>query len=292
MGLNLALTSVLVNALKNESMHFDKVLTIGRLERTMSFDSAKNILQRHRGAEAARDFIDEKYADRFIKKICMATSVQSIDLSSYENCDIQADLNQPIDHSLHGRFDAVIDGGTLEHIYNAPVAMMNYMNLVKQGGRIFIATAANNHLGHGFYQFSPEFFFRTFSGENGFEVREMFLVKHPFPSMELGKKLAFFQVVDPEAVGRRVGLCSRSPVSIVVHAVRKSDKAVMSLRPIQSDYASLYKVSPAENRIEHKTLVLIKKCLPARCVAQLRGYVELYTYSFLNKKFFTRKNMT
>jgi len=37
------------------------------------------------------------------------------------------------------------------------------MRLVKVGGTVMIATTANNHLGHGFYQFSPEWGFRTFS---------------------------------------------------------------------------------------------------------------------------------
>ena len=31
-------------------------------------------------------------------------------------------------------------------------------------------TPANNFFGHGFYQFTPELFFRIFSAANGFEV--------------------------------------------------------------------------------------------------------------------------
>ncbi len=80
----------------------------------------------------------------------------SLDCSDYEHCDIVHDMNRPIDPSHHGTFDVVIDGGSLEHIFNFPVAVANCMNLVKVGGSVFIFTPANNHMGHGFYQFSPD----------------------------------------------------------------------------------------------------------------------------------------
>jgi hypothetical protein len=34
-------------------------------------------------------------------------------------------------------------------------------------------TPANNQMGHGFYQFSPELFFRVFSQENGYLLRAL-----------------------------------------------------------------------------------------------------------------------
>jgi 2-polyprenyl-3-methyl-5-hydroxy-6-metoxy-1,4-benzoquinol methylase len=103
-----------------------------------------------------------------------AKNVLSLDYSDYEQCDIVHDMNQTVDPSLHEKFDAVIDGGTLEHVFNFPVAISNCMKMVKVNGSIFIFTTANNFLGHGFYQFSPELFCRIFSPENGFEIRIWF----------------------------------------------------------------------------------------------------------------------
>ena len=63
-----------------------------------------------------------------------------------------------------GQFDVVYDGGTLEHVFNFPVALRNAMELLRPGGRLFtIHTCANNLCGHGFYQFSRELFYRTLS---------------------------------------------------------------------------------------------------------------------------------
>lgn len=94
-------------------------------------------------------------------------SVDAIDASDYEGANIVHDLNLPIPVELRERYDLVWDGGTLEHIFNFPVAVLNAMQMVKIGGHLFVATPANNQCGHGFYQFSPDSFFRILSPENG-----------------------------------------------------------------------------------------------------------------------------
>lgn len=90
-----------------------------------------------------------------------AGNVSSCDFSGYEKATLIHDLNVPIGPEWHERFDMVIDGGTLEHVFNFPVAIANCMNLVKTGGHLLLFSPSNNMCGHGFYQFSPELFFRV-----------------------------------------------------------------------------------------------------------------------------------
>ena len=71
-------------------------------------------------------------------------------------------MNNPIDTVHHEKYDVVIDGGSLEHIFNFPVAISNCMMSLKKGGSLFMFTTCNNHTGHGFYQFSPELMYRIF----------------------------------------------------------------------------------------------------------------------------------
>ena len=73
------------------------------------------------------------------------------------------DLNLPVPPELHERYDLIIDGGTLEHVFHVPIAMENCMKMTKTGGHVVIITNINNLVGHGFYHFSPDFFFRAFS---------------------------------------------------------------------------------------------------------------------------------
>src|SRR5262249_50656134 len=103
--------------------------------------------------------------------------VESIDFSNNEGATIVHDLGQPLPTDLHARFDLAVDGGTLEHVFNFPVAIANLMRLVKVGGIAYTNGPCNNLCGHGFYQFSPELMYRVFSASNGFEILFVRLAK-------------------------------------------------------------------------------------------------------------------
>jgi hypothetical protein len=146
-----------------------------------------------------------------------------MDFSNYEGANIIHDLNLPVDESLHGSFDVVIDGGTLEHIFNFPVAIANLMKMTRVDGRIFTTTPANNLCGHGMYQFSPELMFRIFSEENGFEMINLHLLEAQFPSVELTKNGKLFKVKDPAKVNDRVSFMNKKPVMMMVEAKKISE---------------------------------------------------------------------
>jgi SAM-dependent methyltransferase len=207
-------------------------------------------------------------------------------------------MNYPIDPSYHEKFDVVIDGGSLEHVFNFPVAVANCMRMVKKGGSLFILTMANNHTGHGFYQFSPELFFRIFQMENGFTIRNVILEQHPFPGGELSPRTKCFSVADPAVVKSRVGLVSNSPVMVMVHAIRTEITPVFANYPIQSDYAAIYRgdVESQSVRCQQASLGTFVKntlkkyynILPRRCRNLIAGKYRLLCYSFFNRRFYKR----
>jgi SAM-dependent methyltransferase len=122
--------------------------------------------------------------------------VLSMDASPYEGADIVHDLNRPLPPALHGKFDTVFDGGTIEHVYNPPAAFENVKQMLKIGGLFLSVNGANNHLGHGFYQFSPELMWRVFSADAGFKVELMQIVV-------IGGIPQPVDAPDPAAAGRR-----------------------------------------------------------------------------------------
>jgi hypothetical protein len=93
--------------------------------------------------------------------------VVALDASAYEGAEIIHDLNKPIPDELAGKFDLVIDGGTLEHVFDYPTALQNAMRMLRVGGHLFLITPTNNQCGHGFYQFSPELFYGLLTPANG-----------------------------------------------------------------------------------------------------------------------------
>ena len=113
---------------------------------------------------------ERRWADEGLFQALGAKNVICADASDYEGAELVHDFNDPVDARWHGRFDTLFDGGSLEHIFNLPGVLANEMAMLKVGGRLLAAVPANNWLGHGFYQFSPELPFRVFTPENGFRM--------------------------------------------------------------------------------------------------------------------------
>jgi hypothetical protein len=179
------------------------------------------------------------------------TRVHSIDKSDFEGASIRHDMNEPVPDALRERFTAVIDGGTLEHVFNVPVAFRNCMEMLDRGGRFISFTVTNGASGHGFYQFSPEFFFRVFSVANGFRVRRLLL-------QETGGR--WYEVFDPAETGRRAEFPSALYTSLFLSAERSELRPLLREMPQQSDYSAKWAspggpVAPARSLSRGKRLM-------------------------------------
>ena len=62
-----------------------------------------------------------------------------MDFSDYEGANIIQDLNTLIkNHDIFEKYDLIIDGGTLEHVFHVPNAFENFFKLLKIGGQFYI----------------------------------------------------------------------------------------------------------------------------------------------------------
>jgi hypothetical protein len=202
------------------------------------------------------------YAEPFLEFLG-SEEIVSIDASGYENATCVHDMNLPIAPEMKSRFDVVIDGGTLEHVFNFPVAIRNCMEMVKVGGHFLGVTTANNYCGHGFYQFSPELFFRVFSGENGFTTERVLI-------SEVQPNATWFEAMDPDTVNRRVEFINDRPTYILVQARRLAEKEVFRKPPQQSDYVSAWSAEngpPVPVAAPHQSLRRFVRNLEARLPA-------------------------
>src|SRR2546426_7280034 len=103
--------------------------------------------------------------------------VESVDISDFEGCTHILDLNSSaLPSSLRERYDAVYNGGTLEHVFDIRTALRNVFALMKVGGVVIHAAPANGWLDHGFYQFSPTLLVDYYIA-NRFEILEAQLVR-------------------------------------------------------------------------------------------------------------------
>jgi len=287
---------------------FRSLCTIGRMTSYFRPDEVKQ-LEAISGSSSTEEFdFGRAWCDGFFRDFLKAQEIHSIDYSHYEGADLVHDMNLALPPQHNLTFDVVIDSGSLEHVFNFPVAIANCMNLVRTGGSLFLFTPANNHCGHGFYQFSPELMFRIFQPENGFELVQLILEPHAFPGVELSDPGNQYRVADPATVGTRVGLVTSCPVMMMVHARKTQHVVPFQTPPLQSDYATKWNstlntpVDSLEQASGLKTLLrrtgllmalcrirdVVWNCIPQRWTQALEGRRQLRDYSFRNQRHFTR----
>jgi hypothetical protein len=200
-----------------------------------------------------------------------AEQVSSLDVSAYEDATYIHDMNLPIPIGLSQGFSAVHDGGTIEHVFNFPQALKNCMEMVRVGGHFTQVNVANNFMGHGFWQFSPELIYRAFSPENGFRVEAVLL-------HEVVPQGAWYAVQSPDEVRHRVELCNNAPTYILTIAKRIALKEIFAKAPQQSDYAAVWSgdswgwQAPPQRptEISRMTPYWLRRFIPQRVVHLLR----------------------
>jgi hypothetical protein len=88
------------------------------------------------------------------------------DIDLNEQADYRLDLSQPLPPEFRGVAQSVIDVGTTEHIFNAPQAFKNIVEMLRPGGVVMHLSPVSWH-NHGFYNFNP-LLFNEFYAANGF----------------------------------------------------------------------------------------------------------------------------
>jgi hypothetical protein len=145
--------------------------------------------------------------------------------------------------------------------------------------------------GHGFYQFSPEFFYRVFDPVNGFETREVVLIESPLLSVGRSRHSRYFHANNPAEVGKRIQLVNCRPTMIFVQATKISDQPHFSTPPLQSDYAD-FKWEKKRINTTAVSDAAPKTNVPFRFLSPWREYQRRIRQkrknSHRNKRFFKR----
>jgi hypothetical protein len=204
MGLNKDGISFLLDAHKR-GVDFSTTVTLGRQGMHLTLEELRGRLGAYdyMHINAGSLIIDgypsatRSYCESFLKMMG-AQSVESFDCSVDEGADHVHDFNAPLPEEFNERYSAVIDSGSLEHIFNFPQAIANCMRMVKVGGHFLANTPCNCTSGHGFYQFAPDLFYRVLCPANGFTDCRVVL-SDGFTGEQ------WEEMPDPAVVHRRVG---------------------------------------------------------------------------------------
>src|SRR5256885_79003 len=130
MGLDINAVQFLIAA-RRRGVSFGEMLMIGRQDLNVYPAKMAKVLERA-GLECDAFKTagkETQYAEPLFHSLG-AKKVSSLDASNFEGAEFVHDLNKPIRPDWAEHFDVVYDGGTLEHVFNFPVALQSCMEMV------------------------------------------------------------------------------------------------------------------------------------------------------------------
>lgn len=135
------------------------VLTYGRLFITLTARDCRKIMRSHGLPGSA---LRARESEGLFAAL-NADRVTSLDISDHDGCDLLADLTDDFArteamHPYLRQFNAIIDYGTSEHVFNFPQALVNAYNLLADDGAYIFDLPVSGWLSHGVYQFTPSYF--------------------------------------------------------------------------------------------------------------------------------------
>ena len=139
------------------------------------------------------------------------------------------------------------------------------MEMLQVGGHYLGMVPANNFMGHGFYQFSPELYYRVFNTDNGFNMDRM-MIHESIPNAK------WYEVADPDKVRQRVELVNSRPTYLLVQAGKVDRVHIFAATPQQSDYIRLWRSEPGSSE---NTIIKAKTSLVQKGTSVLRRLMPL-----------------
>jgi len=163
-----------------------------------------------------------------LMRLCGIGETYSLDINAYEGADFLFDLNNdnPPPHLL-SRFGAILNGGTIEHVFNIPHALTAITRMLRTGGVAIHLVPVHNWVDHGFYQISPTLLFDYYMAAR-FDILESAAVV-----FVPGSGACDVSPLPPGAVAE-----SGERVVLGMFAARKTIFSLDAVTPTQSIYAS------------------------------------------------------
>ena len=200
--------------------------------------------------------------------------VHSVDYSDYEGADIIFDLNEAeLPEEYRNRFDLVVNGGTLEHVYNITHAMDNINHLVAPNGTVLHISPCSGWVDHGFYSISPTFYKDYYENNSKvFELKKVYLEVKKEKGPRQGDVILSPDCRELDDVCSYIIPFATNEIMIICEAVRKNSDMLNKSFPIQGMYSNMYSEYQSTGEAIHKDYEEISELLRN----QAEGTVGIY----------------
>ncbi len=160
--------------------------------------------------------------------------IDSLDIPGSEHAaEILHDLNGPLPATFHGRYNLVLDPGTLEHVFDVRTCLVNIQRALAVGGTVIHLVPVYSYNG-GYYSINPNVL-RDFYTLNGFEhIRAYLLMWDRYRAYSAGRTRCYEYRED--VLGARHALADRDQVRYTPHLLlfaRKREHVSDPASPLQ-----------------------------------------------------------
>jgi SAM-dependent methyltransferase len=122
----------------------------------------------------------ETITDRSVFHLLGTESVRALDHSDYEGAEVLHDLNKPLPKELESIADFIVDGSTLDNVFNPALALQNLNRLLRPGGRLLLVNMLSNH--YEPYTIPNVYWYLDYFVANGFSDCKVYILVHCPPS--------------------------------------------------------------------------------------------------------------
>jgi hypothetical protein len=169
----------------------DEVLLLGRQTFLITPEHAIDMLRAH-GIEPSPLDLDESAIDHTTRaganrgyitdtaffRLLGARTVRALDVTDYEGAEILHDLNKPIPDELEDIADFILDGSTLDNLFNPAAAMQSVTRMLRSGGRFIATNMASPHASP--YTMLTPYWFADYFAINRFEDARVYITSHGY----------------------------------------------------------------------------------------------------------------
>jgi hypothetical protein len=253
MGISPGVADVIIGAHKNRPIEGD-VLLCGRqsvyftpaelaalirfhgLTPQISIEECELDRETRLGGEGGAQRDGEAISDRGFFRMLGVQSLTVLDHSAYEGAALLIDLNYPVASHMEANFDFIIDGGTLDNVFNPPQALMNISRMLRPSGRLLTYNMYSNHLTP--YSMLPHQWYLDYFAVNQFAYAQVYFCVHEFTGdkayyqVNLGKRAS-----SRATIGNFPLVEATAAVATFVYAV-KSAESTYDRQPSQEIYRS------------------------------------------------------
>jgi hypothetical protein len=172
----------------------------------------------------------------------------ALDHSDYEGAEIIHDLTAPIPAHLNGCADFILDGSTLDNVFDPAMVISNFAGMLRPGGRLITTNVYSNH--YEPYVIIPPLWFLDYFVINGFVDCRVYILVYGQDPQDPGHTDVF--TVDPNAQldgSRSVSAFDAPAMMATIVMAEKGDRSTSNIKPTQQQYRS-----PAEWELYRKNI--------------------------------------